>query len=120
VHVRTRDTVEPYVTVDGSSVRELCHPRSVPVRNQSLAEASIPVGAATTAHYHRLTEELYYITTGAGLLRAGGDERPVRPGDCVLIPPGVVHKLVNTGATPLVVLCCCAPPYSHEDTFLTE
>ena len=24
----------------------------------------------------------------------------------------------NTGAEPLVFLCCCAPPYSHEDTIL--
>ena len=24
-----------------------------------------------------------------------------------------------TGTEPLKLLCCCAPPYSHEDTFLT-
>ncbi len=36
---------------------------SAPTRNQSLAEATIPVGGATTAHYHRLTEELYLVTS---------------------------------------------------------
>ena len=43
-----------------------------------------------------------------------------RPGDCAVIPPGVEHKLENPGDEPLVLLCCCAPPYSHEDTVLTE
>ena len=37
-----------------------------------------------------------------------------------MIAPGVPHKLWNTGAEPLVLLCCCAPPYSHEDTVLLE
>jgi mannose-6-phosphate isomerase-like protein (cupin superfamily) len=43
----------------------------------------------------------------------------VRGGDCVVIPPGAVHKLRNPGTEPLVLLCCCAPAYSHEDTVLT-
>ena len=27
-----------------------------------------------------------------------------------------VHE--NTGTVPLKILCCCAPPYSHDDTEL--
>ena len=49
----------------------------------------------------------------------GGEEAAVRAGDCVVIPPGAEHQLVNDGAEPLVLLCCCSPPYSHEDTVLT-
>jgi hypothetical protein len=48
------------------------------------------------------------------------DERTVSAGDCVVIPPGVEHKLTNTGDVPIRLLCCCAPAYSHEDTVLTE
>jgi mannose-6-phosphate isomerase-like protein (cupin superfamily) len=36
-----------------------------------------------------------------------------------VIAPGAVHKLWNPGPDPLVLLCCCAPAYSHEDTVLT-
>ena len=32
MHLRARDTVAPYVTLDGSIIRELCHPAAVPVR----------------------------------------------------------------------------------------
>jgi mannose-6-phosphate isomerase-like protein (cupin superfamily) len=50
----------------------------------------------------------------------GDIERDVEPGDCAVIPPGTVHKLWNTGQDSLVLLCCCAPAYSNEDTVLLE
>jgi mannose-6-phosphate isomerase-like protein (cupin superfamily) len=53
-------------------------------------------------------------------MRIGDEVREVRPGDAVAIPPGQRHKLWNTGSVPLRLLCCCAPPYEHADTVLTE
>jgi mannose-6-phosphate isomerase-like protein (cupin superfamily) len=111
---------EPFTTKDGSTIREVAGPASLPSRNQSLAEATVDPGGTTTAHYHRVSEELYFFTAGTGRLRIGDDERDVRAGDCAVIPPGAEHKLFNTGDEPLVLLCCCSPPYSHEDTVLTE
>ena len=111
---------EPFVTKDGSTIREVAGRVSLPAAHQSLAEATVPPGAATEAHFHRLTEELYFFTAGEGRLRVAGDERDVRPGDCVVIPPGAEHKLWNTGDVALRLLCCCAPAYSHDDTVITE
>jgi len=48
------------------------------------------------------------------------EERVVNPGDAIAIPPGVRHKLWNTGHDPLRLLCCCAPAYEHDDTIMTE
>ena len=79
-----------------------------------------PVGEATTAHYHPKSEELYFFTAGRGRLRIGDEEREVGVGDCAVIPPGAEHKLYNIGDEPLVLLCCCSPPYADEDTILTE
>ena len=111
---------EAFTTLDGSTIRELAGRVALPAHNQSLAEATVPAGTATIAHLHRTSEELYFFTAGRGRLRIGAEEREVRPGDCAVIPPGAEHKLVNTGEEPLVLLCCCAPAYSHEDTVLTE
>ena len=111
---------EAFTTLDGSTIREIAGRVSLPAANQSLAEATVPVGGATTAHFHRQSEELYFFTGGTGRLRIGDAERDVAPGDCAVIPPGAEHKLWNTGGEPLVLLCCCAPAYSHEDTVLTE
>ena len=47
-----------------------------------------------------------------------GESTPVSVGDAILIPPGSIHTLKNTDPGPLRILCCCAPPYSHDDTFL--
>lgn len=112
--------IEAFTTLDGSQIREWAGPVSIPARNQSLAEATVPVGGATTAHYHRLTEELYLVTAGNGRLVIDGEERELREGDCALIPPGAVHKLFNTGEAPLRIVCACAPAYADADTVLTE
>lgn len=120
MHVRNLEAAEPFVTADGSTIRELAGQVALPSVNQSLAEATVPVGGATTAHYHPVAEELYFITAGEGSLRLADETRDVRPGDCIVIPPGVEHKLTNTGAGELKLLCCCAPAYRHEDTVLTE
>ena len=119
MHVSTLDAADAFVTLDGSTIRELAGPVSLPTDNQSLAEATVPVGGATAEHYHVLSEELYYFTAGRGRLRVGDEERDVRAGECVVIPAGAVHKLTNTGEKPMKLLCCCAPPYSNDDTVLT-
>jgi mannose-6-phosphate isomerase-like protein (cupin superfamily) len=117
--VRLEDR-EPFITADGSSIRELAGVPSGNAIHQSLAEATVPAGGETIEHFHRASEEIYHFTGGSGRMRLGGQEADVRAGDTVVIAPGVAHKLWNTGDEPLVLLCCCAPPYSHEDTVLTE
>jgi len=52
-------------------------------------------------------------------MRLGESEAEIGAGDCVVIPPGTPHKLWNTGPEPLVLLCCCAPPYTDADTVMT-
>ena len=111
---------EPFVTADGSTIRELAGVPSGNAVNQSLAQATVPPGGETVEHYHRAAEEIYHFTGGAGRMRLGAQEAEVRAGDTVVIAPGVPHKLWNPGEEPLVLLCCCAPPYSHDDTVLLE
>ncbi|HEY3943925.1 MAG TPA: cupin domain-containing protein [Solirubrobacteraceae bacterium] len=115
-----REQREAFITADGSSIRELAGTPSANATNQSLAEAFVTPGAATVAHLHRRTEEIYLFTAGSGRMRLGDEERAVRAGDCVVIPPGSPHKLWADEREPLILLCCCAPPYSHDDTVLLE
>ena len=114
------DDREPFITADGSSIRELAGVPSGNAVNQSLAEATVPPGGATIEHFHRISEEIYLFTRGMGRMRLGDEEAQVAAGDMVVIAPGLRHKLYNDGPEPLVLLCCCAPPYSHDDTILTE
>src|SRR5215475_962085 len=114
--VRNILEMQPFITKDGSEIRELLAHRNSVIRNQSLAEARVPVGGSTLEHYHPRAEEIYYITAGTGRMRIEGETREVRVGDAIAIPPGCKHKIWNTGHNMLTLLCCCAPAYEHHDT----
>ncbi|HMP82282.1 MAG TPA: cupin domain-containing protein [Verrucomicrobiota bacterium] len=118
--IKNLNDVPAFITKDGSEIRELLAHRNSVIRNQSLAEARLPAGASTQEHYHPRAEEIYYITHGTGRMRIEGEQRDVKSGDAIAIPPGARHKLWNTGTEPLRLLCCCAPAYEHDDTVLTE
>ena len=118
--VTNLDSAPPFITKDGSEIRELLAHRNSSIRNQSLAEARLQPGAATQEHFHRRTEEIYYITHGSGRMRIENEEREVKIGDAIAIPPGQKHKIWNIGEDVLRLLCCCAPAYEHDDTVMTE
>jgi mannose-6-phosphate isomerase-like protein (cupin superfamily) len=115
--VQNLDQQPPFTTKDGSTIRSILDRTNAPVQNQSLAEARIAAGNTTQRHFHRVAEEFYFILEGTGLMEIDGTEREVGPGDAVLIPPGAWHTIRAT--RDLRFLCCCAPPYSHEDTYFS-
>lgn len=110
----------PFITADGSEIRELLAHRNSCIQKQSLAEARVAPGQSTQPHYHPQTEEIYYILQGRGRMRINQECRDVGPGDAIAIPPGVAHQITNTGEATLLFLCCCAPGYEHTDTVLLE
>ena len=116
--VTSLHAVEPFTTLDGSEIREVAGTPTGNAVNQSLAEATVPPGAETEEHYHGATEEIYLFTRGSGRMKLGDETTEIAAGDTVVIPPGTPHKLWNTGTEPLKLLCCCAPAYTHEDTFM--
>ena len=109
-----------YVTKDGSLIRELMHPGQHGNQQQSLAEAVVHPGQTTTLHKHLASEELYHITQGEGLMTLGDKEFHVQTADTICIPPNTPHRIRNTGQIDLHILCCCSPPYSHDDTELLD
>jgi mannose-6-phosphate isomerase-like protein (cupin superfamily) len=115
MEIRNRENQAPFTTKDGSIIRSLLDLSNAPVGRQSLAEATLAAGAATDRHSHRLSEEFYYLLEGRGLMEVDGEECEVGAGDAILIPAGAWHQI--RALEPLRFLCCCAPPYAHEDTY---
>ncbi|OUR90514.1 hypothetical protein A9Q81_18655 [Gammaproteobacteria bacterium 42_54_T18] len=104
------------VTKDGSIIRELMHPSTHKAKKQSLAEAIIPRNQSTKPHRHVTSEEIYHVLAGSGTMKIEGNNFPIQEGDSICIAPGETHNVTNTGLPDLVILCCCSPPYSHDDT----
>jgi mannose-6-phosphate isomerase-like protein (cupin superfamily) len=117
VEIRARDRAEPFTTKDGSTIRELLGLTTAPVRSQSLAEATLGPGQRTERHYHAESEELYYVLAGGGEMEIDGERATVGTGDAILIPAGAWHQITASGGSRLRFLCCCSPPYRHEDTY---
>ena len=107
-------------TPHGSEIRPLVDRTTSAIKKCSLAEEVLPAGAAVGRHFHRETEEIYYILAGSARMHLGEEQQTVGPGDAIAISPGQVHQIHNTGREMLVFLCCCAPGYEHRDTMLVE
>jgi mannose-6-phosphate isomerase-like protein (cupin superfamily) len=115
MEVRSLESQVPFTTKDGSTIRSILDLANAPVKMQSLAEATIPAGGATQRHWHGESEEFYFLLEGRGTMEIDGERREVGPGDAILIPAGAWHQIATE--TGVRMLCCCAPPYRHEDTF---
>jgi quercetin dioxygenase-like cupin family protein len=66
----------------------------------------IEPGHSTPLHVHYETEQIFYVTSGAGQLQIG-DERAtfsLSPGDLARIPRGTKHAASCSGDEPLVYL----------------
>ena len=118
--IRNAARLPPVTARDGSVVTELLHPRNSAVERVSVARAQLEGGQRTRVHRHDETEEAYYILSGDAAMQVGGETERVGPGDAVLIPPGVEHRITCIGPEPLAFLCICAPAYRDEDTQIAE
>ena len=114
--INSLDAQKPFTTADGSTIRSILDRTNAPVEKQSLAEATLPAGGATERHYHKLSEEFYFVLEGTAVMEIDGEEKNVSPGDGILIPAGAWHQ-ITAKSEGLRILCCCAPPYSHDDTY---
>jgi mannose-6-phosphate isomerase-like protein (cupin superfamily) len=72
------------------------------------------VASGVPDHYHKISDEMYYIHSGRGTMRLGGDYRDVAEGDIVSIPRGMVHGLEKTGGDSMVIFIITSPPFDPE------
>jgi mannose-6-phosphate isomerase-like protein (cupin superfamily) len=102
-------------TPHGSQIRALIDRTTAPITQCSLAEEVLPPGATVTPHHHEIMEEIYFITSGTGIMSIDGDARTVNTGDSIYIPRGAVHSLYNNSTQPMHILLVCGPAYLPED-----
>lgn len=71
---------------------------------------------AAKLHYHKQTDEFYYIIEGEGKMILDDEEIEVHKGVVVYVPRGVRHKAVG----PLTVLTVCIPRGVLDDIYEVE
>lgn len=105
---------------DDSILCELIHPKNLEepeIRSLkcSVVHAIIHPGDRTLPHRLKKTAEIYYIISGSGMMHMEGERSPLLGGMAVLIPPGAVQYVMNTGKDNLEFIAICDPAWKEED-----
>ncbi len=110
---------EPIETVTGEIIYELIGRavRSTPDANHSLARIVIPKGKSSEAHFHKVSQETYFILEGEGQMSVDGEEFTLKSDQACHIEPGEIHQIKNKGESDLIFLAVCVPPWLPEDSF---
>ena len=114
------DVAEPIVHKHGEAIYDLLSRENGKSEIHSVAIATLAVGKASLMHYHPVAEESYYILNGHAKMVLGEEEAELEPGQIVLIPPGINHKIYNTGKETLEFLVVCVPAWEPGNTVFLE
>ncbi len=71
---------------------------------RSFWELELTPGEETDTHQHSDSEEVLYIVSGEAIITVAADERPVQPGEVVLVPPRTDHFIANRSGQLLQAL----------------
>ena len=112
--------MDPLVTPTGEIIAEMIGKAVGDDANHSLARIVIPTGKSSNLHYHKITEETYFILKGEAGMQVNGKKVQLIPGQACYLAPGDVHQIHNEGEADLVFLAFCAPAWMPEDSFEVE
>lgn len=62
---------------------------------QAFWELELTPGEETSPHQHYESEEVIYLVSGQALVTVARQEKPVQPGEVVLVPPRTDHVIAN-------------------------
>lgn len=105
-----------FMALDGALIQELISEEERKRLDVALAVGSLPPGRKAIPHYHKISEEIYYVIDGKGRVRVGERDFEVKKGSVINIPINQVHALENgSDSKELRVLCVSSPAYKEGD-----
>ncbi len=115
---RKGDVKEPLQNPSGEIIYELIGMSEAHggTKKHSFAIVVLPPGRSSDKHYHRVSEESYYILQGTARIEI--DERifALAPGEACLIVPLERHQIFNTGEDELEFIAISAPAWVQDDS----
>lgn len=69
----------------------------------TFARATLTPGQTARAHEHADLFEVFFVESGAGLMKIGATEHSLAPGVCIVVEPTERHEIRNTSASDLVL-----------------
>lgn len=116
--LRRASEAKPFKARDGAVVYELFRPGNSKIKNMGIAFGTLETRQKARPHFHKISEEIYYILSGRGKVRVGDSRLEIGQGDAIYIPIKKVHGLENTSSSRILkVLAISSPAYSEKDIF---
>lgn len=84
----------------GGDIRVTLSPKTVGSTSGFGGVLRLLPGEFVAEHYHPYSEEFLHVVEGELEMRLDGDPVPLGPGDSLLVPIGVRHRLMNVGSKP--------------------
>lgn len=109
-------------TKRGGDIRVTLSPKTVSCTSGFGGVLRLAAGHHVTEHYHPYSEEFLHVVQGRlEMTLDGGAPVELGPGDSLLVPIGVRHRLVNTGSVPAEAVfhlspLAPSPELGHVDT----
>ncbi|HJA70324.1 MAG TPA: cupin domain-containing protein [Candidatus Lachnoclostridium stercoravium] len=72
-------------------------------------------GCEIDSHSHDSAMEAMYCISGSGIAEVNNEAHEFVPGSMIVAPPGIQHKIKNTGTETLRVFCIFSPPTTGAD-----
>lgn len=111
----------PANTKRGGDIRVTLSPKTAGCTSGFGGRLHLAPGEFVTEHYHPHSEEFLHLVQGEVEISLDGKPMPLLPGDSLLVPIGVRHRLVNTGNVPAEAVFHLSPlaprpELGHVDT----
>jgi quercetin dioxygenase-like cupin family protein len=115
--VRRLDEQQAHAATGAREFRIVADP-ATGLRSATQFVGYIPVGRAPD-HFHTY-DEVIHVLDGEGVMRVGGDERPLGPGTAIELPARTVHCLENTGDRVMRVVAVFRPAGSPAAAYYPD
>lgn len=120
--VKKDDITEPFLAPLGEVIFEMIgRPAEIGgTTNHSFVHVSVPYGKSSPKHFHKVSEETYYVLSGKGRIIVDEEEKMLSPGDACLIMPGEIHQIFVESEEGLEFITVSAPAWVPTDTYFPE
>jgi mannose-6-phosphate isomerase-like protein (cupin superfamily) len=114
MNVFDRESAPRYKRSEGITSYLLASSRTCGAQHLTTTLVELEPAGQQRIHHH-VPEQVYFVLEGSGEMSVGGEVRTVHSGDCIFIPSGHPHGLVNTGAGKLRYFSTAAPAFAVEE-----
>ncbi|MEO9309032.1 MAG: cupin domain-containing protein [Nitrososphaera sp.] len=105
---------------EGTQIKQIFHPHNTMLGIRFSIAKCIMLQRTKSKKHKLKSAEVYYITSGKGILHVDNQSCELKAGYAVYVTPHSEQFIENTGETPLEFLCIVDPAWKREDETIVE